>query len=222
MPMPDVRPSGADAGMPRGRGKAHEQRLSEILAGIAHDTARERISIGDLLSVMGDRAIGALMLIFALPNVLPTPPGTSAILGTPLVILAAQLMLGMKPWLPRFAVQRSMARADFAALVGRAGPWLAPAERLLRPRLEILVRPPAEFAVGAVCLLLATILVLPIPLGNILPALAICILSFAIIEKDGLWGILGLIVAALSVVLVAGVVYALARAAIFIITNTFN
>jgi len=220
--MPGALPSGADAGMPRGTGKTHERRLTEILAGIAHDTARERVSIGDLLSVMGDRAIGALMLVFALPNILPTPPGTSTILGTPLVILAAQLMLGMKPWLPRFAVQRSMARTDFAALVDRAEPWLAPAERLLRPRLEVLVRPPAEYAIGAVCLLLAIILVLPIPLGNILPALAICILCFAIIEKDGLWGIVGLIVAALSVVLVSGVVYALAKAAIFVITNAFN
>lgn len=68
--------------------------LSVILLKLSTDLLRERISVGDLLRAMGDRAIGALMFIFAFPNVLPTPPGTSTILGAPLIFLAAQLMLG--------------------------------------------------------------------------------------------------------------------------------
>ena len=65
-------------------------RLSAILRQLAGDKSRERISIGDFFEVMGDRATGALILILALPNLVPTPPGTSAVLGAPLLFLAAQ------------------------------------------------------------------------------------------------------------------------------------
>ena len=64
------------------------------------------------------------MLIFAAPNILPVPPGTSAVLGTPLVFLAAQMMFGRGPWLPALVTRRSLSREDFAALVGRVLTWL--------------------------------------------------------------------------------------------------
>lgn len=56
----------------------------------------ERISVADLLAAMQDRALAALMFIFAVPNVVPVPPGTSAILGAPFIFLAAQLTLGRR------------------------------------------------------------------------------------------------------------------------------
>jgi hypothetical protein len=55
-----------------------------------------------------------------------------------------------------------------------------------------------------------------------LPALAICLLSIGILERDGFWVAAGLITAAVSVVLVWGVVYALVKAALFIFTHAFN
>nr|AAG09262.1 ExoD [EDTA-degrading bacterium BNC1] len=170
---------------------------------MAEDTARERISVNDLVVAMGDRAFGALMLVFALPNVLPTPPGTSGLLGLPLVYLAAQLMLGQRPWLPKFIGSRSIRREDFAAFIERAAPWLRRAERLLRPRLVFLVSPAAERLVGAVCLVLAIVLFLPVPLGNMLPALSISVFSFGILGRDGLWVICGVLLAVISAVVAA-------------------
>ncbi|WP_420963153.1 exopolysaccharide biosynthesis protein [Brucella sp. IR073] len=201
-----------------GRGRS----FSEILRSLAEEPSRERISIQDMLSAMGDRAFGPLMLLFALPNLLPTPPGTSGVLGIPLVILAAQLMLGRKPWLPKFIANRSLPRSSFAALLERAGPWLARAERLVKPRLALLVAPPAEYAIGALCLILAILLALPIPLGNLLPAFAICLFSFGILERDGVWVIAGFIAFLVSVSVVAGVLLALLKGLFFIIEKTFN
>ncbi|GGB06616.1 ABC transporter permease [Brucella endophytica] len=189
---------------------------------MAEEPSRERISIQDMLSAMGDRAFGPLMLLFALPNLLPTPPGTSAVLGIPLIILAAQLMLGRKPWLPAVIGNRSLPRSNFAALLERAGPWLARAERLVKPRLAMLVTPPAEYAIGALCFILAIILALPIPLGNILPALAICLFSFGILERDGVWVIAGFIASLVSVSVAAGVLLALLKGLFFVIEKTFN
>lgn len=203
-----------------GRPRRHGGRLSDILSGLATDEGRLRISVADIFQAMGDRAFGALILIFALPNIVPTPPGTSALTGTPLVFLAAQLMLGQKPWLPRIIADRSMTRQDFASIVTRVTPWLAKAERMLRPRLGFLVYPPAEYLIGFVCLVLAVILALPVPLGNILPAIAICFFSFGILERDGICVLIGTVVAGIAGVVVAGVVYALVKGFLLLVQAT--
>jgi hypothetical protein len=195
-------------------------KLSDILNAVAADQARDRVSVADLFEVMRDRAFGALMLIFAAPNVLPLPPGTSTVLGAPLIFLAAQLSFAWPaPWLPKLMASRSMSRADFAATVGRASPWLAKAERLLKPRLSFLTRPPFEQAIGVVCLILAIMLFLPIPFGNMPPALAICLFSLAILERDGIAAILGTVVAVASIAIVWTVLSTLIKSAIFILSN---
>lgn len=193
--------------------------LSEILTEIANDPSRERIAVADLLFLLRDRAIGALMLIFAIPNALPAIPGTSAVLGAPLVFLAAQLALGWRPWLPKVIANRSMPRKDFAVLMAKATPWLGRAEKLLRPRLTWLAYPPAEHVIGVICLILSVILVLPIPLGNMLPGLAICLFALGLLERDGVWVILGAITSIGAVVLVWGVIYAAIKSLIYLATK---
>lgn len=189
--------------------------LIAILQSLAGDDSRARICVGDLLSAMGDRAFGALMLVFALPNIVPTPPGTSAITGTPLVFLAAQLLCGKSPWLPRVISQRSLAREDFARVVAKIVPVLIRVQKLLCPRFQALLSPPCERLIGLTCLVLAVILALPIPLGNILPAIAICCFSFSFLERDGLFAMLGAAFSVVSLVVVSGVIYAIAKAVLY-------
>jgi hypothetical protein len=196
--------------------------LSQVLGGLASDPSRERVSVGDLLAALGDRAIGALLFVFSVPNVMPTPPGVSTVLGAPLLFLSAQLMLGRKPWLPRIIASRSMARDDVEGVLRRVVPWLERAERLLRPRVIGLALPPMENLVGLICLLLAVILVLPIPLGNIPPALAISLMALGILERDGLWVLAGLAVALASVLVVWGVILAIIKAAIYMVGGMLN
>lgn len=193
--------------------------LSQLLRLLADDTTRERIAVGDLMQALGDRAIGALLFIFAFPNILPVPPGTSSVLGAPLVFLAAQLTFGMRPWLPGFISRRSMSRTDFHKMVQHVAPWLERAEKLLRPRVSFLTFPPFEYLLGLVCLLLATVLVLPIPLGNMLPALAISLLALGLIERDGYAIVAGVVAAAAATALVSGVIWGLIKAAVFMISQ---
>ena len=225
---PEVEGDGVDAvgtgrlgRLRRRRARPQRKRLSELLDEIGADESRTRISVADRLVLMEGRAIGALLLLFALPNVLPTPPGTSGILGLPLVYLSAQMMLGRVPWLPPFIANRSIGREEFVQTISRATPILARAERLLKPRLSVFVRHRAQNVVGAVCLLLAVILMLPIPLGNILPAAAISLIALGMLERDGAWVLGGLCLAGIALFVVAGVVYAMARATIFLLMNAF-
>jgi hypothetical protein len=195
--------------------------LSEVLQRLADDDGRERIAVGDLLAALADRALGAMLFVFACPNALPALPGTSVILGAPLVLLAAQLAFRREPWLPGFIARRSMARSDFQALVRRICPWLRRAETMLRPRAGALALPPMEYLVGLVCLLLAIVVLLPIPLGNMLPALAISMLALGILERDGYWIVGGLVMAAASAVVVSGVVFAALQALLFVALKFF-
>lgn len=198
-----------------------KKRVSQILDDVADDDRRERVSITDLMRAMEARAVAALILFFSLPNALPAIPGTSAVLGLPLLYLCGQMMLGKLPWLPAIVADRSMTREDFRNLVRRVSPLLARAERLLVPRLLFITGARGEQVIGAFCLLLAVVLALPIPLGNMLPAIAISMMALGVLERDGLWVIGGAVVGALSLVIVWGVVWALAKIAIFAILNAF-
>ena len=200
----------------------HKATLSALLRSMADDDQRERIAVADLLDALGDRAIAALLFVFALPNVLPMPPGTSAILGAPLLFLAAQMAFNMKAWLPAFIAKRSMARSDFLTMVRRVTPWLARAERLMKPRLTPLAVGAMESVVGAVCLLMSVAVFLPIPMGNMLPALAICLLAMGILERDGLWVLAGFASAVGAAALVSGIVWAMVKAAIYFVGNVLQ
>jgi hypothetical protein len=220
--------STSDEGQPaetrwRKRGpKTPHRRLSEVLNWIAADESRERVTIADLLALMEGRARAALIFLFAIPNVLPAPPGLSGVLGLPLLYLTAQMMLGRVPWLPRFVISRGLTRPVFAAVVERVGPFLARAERLLKPRWSWLTGPVAERLLGALGVVLAAVISLPIPLGNILPAFALCLIALAILERDGLWVAIGATVAAVSLALSATVVYGMIKAGIFILEGAFR
>jgi len=193
--------------------------LSDILTKIADDDTRRRISVRDLLVALSDRAIGALIFVFAFPNTVPMPPGVSSVLGAPLLFLTAQLALGRSPWLPTVIADRSMDRIHFATVVRRIAPWLARAERLLRPRLQALARPPFENLIGAICLLLSIILFLPIPMGNMPPAVAICLFALAVLERDGIWVVAGLCATIAAIAISWGVLLALFRGTLLLFSR---
>jgi hypothetical protein len=192
----------------------HRQSLSTVLEQIKLTAPCERIAIGDLLLAADDRAFAALLFLFAVPNVLPTPPGTSSALGVPLILLSAQLALGRRtPWLPGVIAHRSVKQADFVRIVDRLLPLLRRVERVLKPRIALLSTPLAERLIGVLCLLLSIVLALPIPLANVPPAAAICVLALGLLASDGIGLLLGLGLSILSLSAVLEMIHAFVRAA---------
>ncbi len=218
----DRDPSSPDTGDgPGGRLNRSRWRLSDVLRTIVDEGDSPHITVGDLLRQLDGRAFGALMLIFAFPNILPSPPGLAGVLGLPLIYLSSQMMLGRMPWLPPFIDNRSLSRDNFRTLIGRAHPILSRVEKLLSQRLGALTSQPAERLLGALCLLLSLLLSLPIPFGNLMPALAICVIALGILERDGYWILLGLAVSATAFLWVGGLAYALVKSVIFLVLNAF-
>jgi len=197
--------------------------LSVVLFRLANDNGRDRISVGDLLAALGDRAIGALMFFFAAPNILPVPPGVSTLAGGSAAVSLGPAHAGHAVRGCPVSSPGARFRATTSApLVRRIVPWLAKAEKLLKPRALVLVRPPVEYVVGLVCLVLAAILMLPIPLGNTLPALAISLLALGVLERDGVWIAIGLLASAVAGVVVSGVVWAMIKAAVYLLARLMS
>ncbi len=176
-------------------------RLSDRLGVFAQSLSTERVSLSTIVNFIGRRSIGGLLLVFAAPLMLPVPlPGVAVVFGAPLIVISAQLLFGRRRiWLPAWLARRSVARAKFLALVERARPSLRRLELIARPRLSWLAADWTIVPIGAISLLLAVIITLPVPLGHMLPGAAISILALGLLERDGLVVGLGFIVALLAI-----------------------
>lgn len=195
--------------------------MSQILPRLA-DGEGERLTVAELVGRMQDRAHTALLVLFALPNTLPSIPGTSAITGVPLVYLSLQLALGRKPWLPAFITERSLSRQALSTMLERAQPWMERGERYLHPRLGRLTTATAQKAVGVLMVLLALAVLLPIPFGNMLPSLAIIFFAIGLMEEDGVWIIGGLVTMTIGIALFSTVLWGLFKAAVFVFLGAFG
>jgi hypothetical protein len=179
------------------------ERLSDLLTRCARSSASERVALGAIVALLGDRSIEALLLVLALPMALPIPaPGLSATFGVPLTIVAAQLALGRRrAWMPEVLARRSLTQAAFVKMIGYVLPTLRQLERTVQPRAEWLAAGWMKVPVGLVCLVLAALITLPIPFGNAVPGIAVSVLALGMLERDGVIVALGLAIAVLGLVL---------------------
>jgi hypothetical protein len=151
-----------------------------------------KLYLGEVVNAFGERAFGALLLLFGLLNALPLPPGATAVLGIPLLLLSIQLVLRTDQlWLPKWALKRSIDRAGYRKSAARVAGPIKTVERLSRPRLLILTGPVSELMIGLICTLLAVIVMLPLWSTNMFPAFTIAIFGFGMMQRDGVAVILG-------------------------------
>ena len=181
------------------------RRLSRLFAQIARD-ADSDVSLATIRDAMGDRGFAALLVFFAVINMIPSPPGTTLVLGLPLVIVGAQMAYGSRRvWLPQFVMRRSITADQFRALMRRVVPRLEQLERLIRPRYWPFWRRRGDRVIGFLALLMGVIVTLPIPLGNWLPAFATALYGLALVERDGILFGLASLVGLAALVVIASV-----------------
>jgi hypothetical protein len=171
--------------------------LSTRLAGI--DSGRDT-TIGALVDLLGSQAFGVTMFIFAAANLVPNPPGTSPVLGAPLVFLSSQLVLGRRVfWLPQWIRGKPLSHKFVSSFVQRIGPFVERLERFLQPRYSALADTSlATRTIGLVSLPLSLILLLPLPFLHMIPGAAMTCLAAGLAERDGLFVAAGLALALAS------------------------
>jgi hypothetical protein len=148
----------------------------------------------EMVEAFGERGFGAVILMLSLMALLPWPPGGKAVFSAPIILIAAELALQRdKVWLPRWLMKATVSRATYQSASQKILPRLRQVERLTRPRIPVLTGEAADVVVGVICILLALMMALPVPFGDALPGLTLAIFGLAIIQRDGVFIIAGLI-----------------------------
>ena len=178
------------------RSDGTSEQTSTLLQQLLDKAPTDHFTLGWLMPQLRERSFGTIMLLLAL---VALAPGISVVAGALLMIPACQLIAGRSaPVFPRSITAHPLPTRHLASMVNRAIPVLRQMEKIIHPRF------PTPFeatrrVVGAVVLLLSVSLVfMPIPLSNIVPALVIALISLAYLQEDGLLLAIALIIALIA------------------------
>lgn len=151
-----------------------------------------KLYLGEMVNAFGERGFGALMVLFGLLNALPLPPGTTSVLGLPLLLMSLQLLFRAdQVWLPKWALKRSIDRGAYRTGAMRVVKPIRMLERLTKPRLSIMTSEVSEILIGLAGTVLSIILILPIWGGNMVPALIMATFGFGLMQRDGIVVLVG-------------------------------
>jgi hypothetical protein len=170
---------------PKREHDAPPRSFSEVLRALGQLQA-DSVTVATVQAALADRSFAALIMFFALINMMPLPLGSSLILGIPILLLSVQMALGRPtPWLPQFILNRSLSRETFVRLQTKLSPWIERFEKYVRPRKWPFDRIIGERLLGFLIAFLSILLIIPIPFGNWPPAFAIFFVALALSERDG-------------------------------------
>jgi hypothetical protein len=157
---------------------------SRVLQEVIRQAPAEYVTVGWLTSTLHRHSFGIIMLSLGL---LATTPVGSTVPGFILAVMAVQLIVGRaEPVFPHFIMTRRLPTKQLRRLGGRAIHVLKYLEKVVHPRWPMTFEV-ARHAVGVMVLLLTVVLLLtPVPLSNVAPAMVISLISLAYVEEDGL------------------------------------
>jgi len=172
------------------------------------------LTLGNLLSALGETSFGWAIVVFSLLTLLPLPPGSSVVTALPLLVTTGQMMIGY----PHVKLPARLARlrldpVKLRRTVLRLRPVTRRLERVLTPRYTPLFAPRNERLLGLLVFVIAFALFLPVPFSGWFPAVSLFIFGVGLVERDGLVATIGLICGGGSVVLTAAILASLAAGA---------
>ncbi len=186
---------------------SHAGSASTVLTRMAALSEGPRISVGAMVDGLEGRAFGMLLLLFAIPALIPFLVGIHSAVGIPLALLAWQMILGRKePWLPERIRKQDIDVTSFRKMTEKVTPWIKRGEALTRPRLQFLTEGVFERVLAAFIILFAGIIFLPGPGTNGVPGFCVALIALGMIERDGLLAATGVIVGTSYIVLAFGVI----------------
>ncbi len=165
-----------------------------LVADLAAASGPDGMTLREIRDRLDERAFGLMILILAIPCLVPALYGVPQLVGVPILLLAGQMLAGrVEPWLPEAALNRRVSKsmldrmADFATKRMR---WF---ERLSRPRLTVFAEGWAERA-AAFFMIVATLTIV-LPMTNTVPSVALSLMAVGLIQRDGLFVAGGAVVA---------------------------
>lgn len=173
-----------------------QRKLSATLLGVSGALPAGKVSLRDVLALVGEQGMLLVSVFLTLPFLLPVSiPGVSTVFGLAIVLIGIGVTLNRVPWLPRRILDRPLSAAPLKQAFEKGAHFVARFERLMRPRWLFLTQGGTANILHGMALVLAGVL-LSFPLGlvpfsNTLPAVGILFLATGMLERDGLLIIAG-------------------------------
>ena len=169
--------------------------LSEELQELRRKFAAYPATLQEVMTALEGRAYALLMIIFALPFAPPVSvPGSSTPLGLIIAVVSVQLAFGRLPWLPRRILEWRVPSGFFTKLIPLTERIVLVLERVLHPRWPTWTNTPMVRAVHLLTIVAAALLLaLPvlIPFTNMFPGWVILLVACGLLERDGLFILVG-------------------------------
>lgn len=179
------------------------QKLSVELEDLRGRLGQRPVTLREVIYKLRGRAYTLILILLALPFITPIPlPGLSTPFGLAIAFIALRLALGQRPWLPMKLQRKQLPAGFFDKVFAVAGKVIALLESFLRPRLALISAPGPMQQVHALFILISALVLLlplPIPFSNSFPAWTILLLAAGLLERDGLFVLLGYLVFVLGV-----------------------
>jgi hypothetical protein len=156
---------------------------SETLQRLHESAPPDQVTLRWVLDRLQNQAFGLLLVLLAIAA---AAPGICTIAGVLIAIVAFQIAISRRYlFFPSWLANYPLRTRHLGSIVTHAIPILRFLERGVRPRwprVIAAVRP----VLGLVILMLSLqIILLPLPLSNLLPAMVILLISLAYLEEDG-------------------------------------
>jgi hypothetical protein len=167
--------------------------LGHLIEHIHHATRdSQRVTLRTITEELGSRSFGPLLLLAGLVTLAPVIgdiPGVPTLMAIVVLLVAGQVLIGRRYlWLPRWLLDRSMARENVdktLSWIRRPASWV---DRLLRPRLVAFVEGPGVYGIAVLCVVIAA----ATPPMELVPftangaGIALTAFGLALIATDGL------------------------------------
>jgi len=178
---------------------------SRVLEDLLGQAPADAFTLGWLMSALHRRSFGIIILLL---GVLAAAPIGSMVPGLMLAAVAVQMIAGRyEPVFPQFITTRQLPTRHLLRLGQRAIPLLRHLENVVHPRWPSLFEPAKRFVGVMVLLMAGVVLLTPVPLSNIPPAIVIALIALAYIEEDGLLLCLAFLAAAVLIGAAAAAVW---------------
>jgi|TARA_R110002020_G_scaffold83397_2_gene207259 hypothetical protein len=164
--------------------------LESLLASLSEQTAGDDVSVREMLNAVGRRSYGPILLLLGFIAISPLTiiPGTSWLVALVILLIAGQIVLGRAfPWVPKRILDFSFPRSALVTGVDNARRYARPVDKVLKPRLAFLSRPPFVGLSALVCIA-AALVTFPlglIPFGPVLPGLTVLLFGLGLTARDG-------------------------------------
>ena len=179
-------------------------RLHDALKEAASQLPHPSVTVADLAALHGQATQGALLVLLAAPCLLPLP-GVGTVLAWGIAASAVWMWRGDQTCQLPARVARLSLPTQAAVRVLHVLAWVyARAATLARVRLTGLTHAVHRHWMAAWVAAMAVLIFLPIPFGNVLPAVALVLLGLGLVFRDGLAVLAGLATGGVALGITAG------------------